>query len=742
MGDGYVAIDVDTRHGGLDTLDTWSEWVGDTWVPPVTRRQRTGSGGLHLIYTVPPDVKIKSRDAVLPGIDIKGDGGYVIVEPSRHIAGSFYRWENVACPIVTTTGPLLTWLLTARGGRHRQSGAGGETPSDYAFDDGAAAGQRDAFFNDLAFRLRKSGASYERALQRVRDEWERCEQPANDPFPWETALAKLDRVWHDIEPDAIAPGRTAWAQAQVRQTSTVIESALVPHTVAPSSDDPVSSPPVSGPPGSVPRGPVRVVEDWESTEHLTDMGNGRRFVRLFGDKVRYCLGNKQWYVWDGVKFAADDVNEVMRLTQGVIADIRDEAAAADNDHRDRLVAHALRSESVTAREKMVKSASAEMELAVRIDQLDANPMIAVVRNGTIDLTTRELRPSCPEDLCTRSFETVFDIDATCPLWLKHIEMITRRKDGSHDPALAAHLQRWAGYTLTGLVREQKFFFAYGDGDNGKNVFIETLLGMLGSYGIIGSAQIMTGSGKEHETIIADLAGARMVFIDETPKGRANENRIKQLTGATRIRARHVAKDSVEFDARFKLWIAGNNRPTVADTSEGFWRRLDLVPFDTKITNKIKDYASILQNERPGILNWCLEGLRDYMAVGLAQPDRVAQASEEYRENENTFKQFIDEYFEHVGEPVWTPNSALHWAYEQWCKDNGVRNIQDMTRLANEWRRVGFNRDDAPRKIAQGYPRAVKKAQRGWIGSRLQYVPLELRWNGMYELSDESNQAIS
>lgn len=475
----------------------------------------------------------------------------------------------------------------------------------------------------------------------------------------------------------------------------------------------------------------------------TDTGMGHMFVDWLGRIVRYVIDADQWYVWDGNHWVPDTKTRVhvINLTQEVLRQLRQQitnnnSETLDTD-RDRQLIAINQWESLAKKRAMLDVAATDARIQLRVADLDADPFTLVVKNGTLDLRTQTLRESRSEDHCTQVADVTYDANARCPEWLKHIELISQHKNGAKDPALAAFLQRWAGYTLTGLVTEQKFFFGFGEGNNGKNVLIETLLGMLGTYAIRGSAQILTGSGREHETIIADLAGARMVFIDETPHGRINEARVKALTGSSRMRARKIAKDSFEFDARFKLWIAGNNKPRVADTSKGFWRRLDLVPFDTIIENRIIGFTETLRAEWSGILNWCLEGLRDYLELGgLGEPSRVTSAGEEYREEENVFGQFVDEYFDRTCEHAWTPNNALYAAYRSWCEDAGIRFIPSMQQLSNDWRQAGFEQDKQPKRIKQGWTIAgggTSKTHRGWVGPPLRQISPVYQWEGMYKV---------
>lgn len=99
---GVVVIDLD-RKNGIDGLESLSA-LGDV---PETLTARTGSGGLHL-YFRHPGIPVKNSAGVLgPGIDVRGDGGYVVLPPSPHRSGGRYEWLNAA-PIAE----LPPWLLT------------------------------------------------------------------------------------------------------------------------------------------------------------------------------------------------------------------------------------------------------------------------------------------------------------------------------------------------------------------------------------------------------------------------------------------------------------------------------------------------------------------------------------------------------------------------------------------------------------------------------------------------------
>jgi putative DNA primase/helicase len=692
-GSGIVYVDVDPRHDGYATLDDWESWTSGTSLPRTLELQ-TGGGGLHLYYHVPAGARIVSRNGVLPGVDIKSDGGYVVGATARHASGGLYRWVDPEVPVATVPADLLTWMVTRRGG----SGASGvETPDGYDFHAGGLAGQRDAYANDVAFRLRKSGVSWDRARRAMRDAWEGMEQPPGDPFPWEMAEDKLRRVWENVPPDDVAQHRMWWPGV----TDAALPTAAPPAIGDVDGDRPLPPPVVLE--GVVVGGRPR------EPEHATDLGNSLRFARLLSDRVRYVPDEGRWYVWDGSVLGPDRMNSVMEMTKLVLADLRDEVLTMrEGQDRDRMVAWALVSEGLARREACVRGAQGEQSVAVPASALDADPLLLVVDNGTLDLRTGRLRESRLADLCTRKADVRFDPDAECPLWRAHVEMVTA---GSAD--LAAYLQRAAGYTLTGLVSEQKFFFLWGTGQNGKNVFTETLRDMLGGYAKTAPAGLLTGDG-EHPTILAGLRGMRLVLSDETSQNvRLNDSRVKMLTGSGKISARFMGKDFFEFDASAKLWVLGNAKPVIKDTSDGMWRRMQLVPFTATVSaeRRILGYEKVLREEWPGILNWCLEGLAAWQELGaVGAPAAVTEAVSKYRDEEDHVGQFLTQMTV-TEEGAFTANASLYMSYQMWCALQGLdkREVHNQVHLGREVSARGFVKD--MRKV-------LGKVTRGTVGLRL------------------------
>lgn len=104
---GIVVIDVDPRHGGDESI---AELVLEHGELPATVEALTGGGGRHLVFKHPGGT-VRNRSNMRPGIDVRGDGGYIVAPPSNHASGGQYRWREGHGPHEMTPAEMPAWLL-------------------------------------------------------------------------------------------------------------------------------------------------------------------------------------------------------------------------------------------------------------------------------------------------------------------------------------------------------------------------------------------------------------------------------------------------------------------------------------------------------------------------------------------------------------------------------------------------------------------------------------------------------
>jgi P4 family phage/plasmid primase-like protien len=465
-------------------------------------------------------------------------------------------------------------------------------------------------------------------------------------------------------------------------------------------------------------GVASVDEPAPRDEAATDLGNSLRFARLMRERARYAEDVGRWYVWDGRRWEPDPQSlRVVDLTKHVIDDVRRQAFV-DHDHRDAWLRWANDSESLNRRRAAVNGAASEPVMLTTSEVFDRDPQLLVVRNGTVDLRTGELRDSDPNDLCSHLADVDFDVESSYERWSAHVAFVC-----NGDSELARYLARAVGYSLTGDVGARAFFFLEGKGSNGKNAFIEPIMQVMGSYAQTASPALLTGSEGDHPAVLADLLGARLVFVDETRKEKPlNVERIKALTGSRLIKAAFKHKNYFDFEARFKLWIAGNGRPKLNDESDGVWRRLHRVVCHGKVdpARRVDRYGDVLyREESSGILRWALEGLADWRTRGgLDVPQSVTTAVEEYRHDENYVQQFAEEFIQVTGDRAHRVTvDELYTRYQFWCGDVGLRG-PDVKNRVHFSRSLGALDDlDEEHGVRRGEWKSEGTKVRGFEGLR-------------------------
>jgi putative DNA primase/helicase len=405
----------------------------------------------------------------------------------------------------------------------------------------------------------------------------------------------------------------------------------------------------------------------------TDMGNAQRLVHLFGDRIRFHVQWKAWLIFDGRRWKEDQTGRIVRLAKKTVRLIYREAAAeTDETRREALAKWAVTSESRSRIDSMIALAQSEPGIPVLRDELDSDPFLFNVRNGTIDLRTGELRQHRREDLVTKLAPVDYDPEAKAPLWDGFLEKILGTR-----PETIGFLRRAAGYAMTADVSEQCLFFLYGEGSNGKSTFLATIERTFGKgeYAITIDPKILTSKDHdEHPTELCDLDGPRFVNTVEVDDGKKMaKGLVKRLTGGTdAIRARRMRRDPYQFDPKFKLFLAANHKPVIRGTDHGIWRRIMMVPFEYTIRDdeKDKDFDKKLLAEKAGILAWCVRGCLEWQLGGLKPPKSVMDATSDYRKDMDSIQKFLDQRCE-LGPDKECKYPALYGAYKQWCDEYGI-----------------------------------------------------------------------
>lgn len=623
---GTLGIDLDVKHG-KNGIESFSTICQNRRIPlSGALISLTPSGGRHYIFSHDHGRQRigNSVSKVLNGVDIRGDGGYLILPPSVVTEGCYECLNDWSSDLVQAPDELVDLILEACG---RQEPAPLDTVLlDSSFlqkecraIEGTPVGGRN---NQLFISSARSGAAIG------------------------LGLTTSDRTAEVLGAAARSAGLD---ETEIRAT--------------------IASGIRHGMECSVP-----VIPEVHSAKEIvcTDAGNSALLAVSFRGLARFVPEMGGWLVYDGVRWQKDRQGQIM--TQAKLL-ARSLSLAGVNHADDSLMKWGRTSQSRRNLESMIALSTSEPGVGATPELFDADQYLLNCQNGTVDLRSLDLRAHTHTDLITRVAGTHFDPKAECPRWemFLHDVMVG-------NSVVIDYLQKAVGYSLTGDTTEQCFFFLYGDGANGKSTFINTISKLMGNYAAKTRAEsllVKKTDGPSND--IARLHGARFVSASEMKHRPLNETLIKDITGGDAVTARFLYAEYMEFLPACKIWMYGNEKPSIRGIDEAIWRRIRLIPFCIHIPEEKQDkkLAQSLAEELPGILNWALAGLRKWQTSGLGSPLVVREAVEVYREEMDSVGQFIESECE-VGPLHHVEVTSLYGQYRSWSASQGCPSLPKTT----------------------------------------------------------------
>nr|WP_281374077.1 phage/plasmid primase, P4 family [Rhizobium rhizolycopersici] len=492
---------------------------------------------------------------------------------------------------------------------------------------------------------------------------------------------------------------------------------------------------------SVELSPEEILENC-AREPETDIGNARRFIERYGDRILH-VTNVGWHGYTDGRWLEDASGAVVRRLAHLTAEfIDDEAVMLDcsEDERAKIEAGKLAIEELkklgkpdkewtvkdidrhdalqdavramqtvnkdrdgrmSSRHGHAKSSAGSSKLTNMMNEAipyvsrevnDLNGDLHAIncRNGTLRFFCAKVSGSRKwairldrhraSDFISKLAQVDFDAKAAAPLFAKFLQKVMPNVDIRH------FLQRYMGYCLLGLTVEQCLLFFYGAGRNGKSTFVDLMVEILGDYAVSMSIDSFAGdskrAGAEATPDLARLPGARLVAASEPEMGvRLKDALIKALTGGEVIAVRRLHQDFFELVPQFKIILSGNHKPIIHDDSDGIWRRVHLVPFEIQIAEEEvdRDLPRKLRAEKAGIFAWMVRGALEYLEHGLQVPAGVSAATAEYREESDPIGAFLRNACRVTGsDEDRCSPEDLFIAYTNYAKREGLSEFKQAT----------------------------------------------------------------
>lgn len=394
---------------------------------------------------------------------------------------------------------------------------------------------------------------------------------------------------------------------------------------------------------------VQIALDDAQKRPMTEFGNASRMLDAYGSEIMFVAETSTWYRWNGVYWEQCVNMVVEQYAKQTVLAMGDEAKKIDDDaQRAEFYQFCAASQKAFMVKNMVTLAQSDPRVLVPIKELDSDIYLLGCANGAVDLRTGDLIKPDQELLITYSTGVDYSPKAKCPLFEK-----TVLDAFFGDQGMADFFRRLMGYAILGNPKENLMIIPFGDGSNGKSTVLTTIFKALGDYAKMTPSETFLGEGRSNaggaREDLLRLRGARFVYVAEPEENKElKEGLVKSMTGGESITARGLySRVSVEFKPTWTVVMPTNHKPIIKGGDHGIWRRLMMLPFQRnydadKTLVKDPNRSERLQGELEGVLAWLVRGALEYQQEGLSEPATTKVARDEYRDEMDLLKDWINE----------------------------------------------------------------------------------------------------
>lgn len=653
-GNGIVVIDVDEGDGksGEDSIRKWQEEHGNL---PTTMTSITGNGGRHLIYRC--DGNYQNHVSVIPNVDIRADGGYIVAPPSIHPNGRRYKWNNdfsinnlarIDNTVKMLIGSNVTPMPTIFNSSVAQNtldinqlsfGEGSRNDSLYRY--GCSLQGKGLDDADIFCELTKANIS-------------RCTPPLS--------TAEVDKVYQSViskpKGNSQSGGKMISIINKCFTNADDNEFFLARNNFE---LDRMSFPEYLKMLKSI--YPYVDVHEDNKTGVISYSIKSQRLAAFIRNNDRYFFidsaGEKPVPYWyqDGYYRQCNDL-----YFQG---QIKKYIEVIDEE----LVEPSILN-------KVYKLLQTDLDNVIPANMLNADSNIINFENGLLHLDTLTLHPHTPDIYSTVQIPCGWNPQAlSSPVFNDFLHTLS-----SGDKSVKSLLWEYIGYAVSNIpgYRCKQALILYGPGNTGKSQYLSLLEKLVGRENYCS----MTLQQLEMRFGTSALWGKRLAGNADMGSAKIDElEKFKAITGGDTIDYEFKGKD--RFSAKYTglLIFCCNNLPKFGgDRGEHVYDRMitlpcnNVVPFDQRDRNLIeKIYA-----EREAIIYHSVIALKKLIKRGgyFDVPEVCQKAREEYKTSNDNVRQFLIDCTNCNGCKAsgngineYTRTSAMYDYYKRWCTDS-------------------------------------------------------------------------
>ena len=662
--DADLAKPDDVEGGRIDGFQLMETLIAEHGLPPNTPVQRTGTGGRHFLFSLSRslqaglhraknDTKISYKGQQTT-IDVRGDGGCIIVSPTQYQAGGQLRKYEWLSPLgsIEELPAMPPWLIDVvnkdpdkaeRPSKRRKTGAivpagaaGRPEPQDSA---------EERFFQSVKDRV----AEHQGVIGR---HWTRDN---GFDFAPEDRSTPCHNCGANHTSNNYLARRVISTCFYIRNYSNRCCTKIFNTKEVKALEDLYHAP--------------------TSDDRFVDLL--RLVIRDDGHALAYT--GKAWMCFQGLVWDTLSDLEIKRrikvdLNYGILETLLrclsqkdDKGVNINAEEGDRISVplrkahlHLMKAGNVNSVAESAKQLLLDETIA---PQMDTNKDILACANGVVELQSGQLRAAVPGDYLSRFITTEYHPDGENPDVDAFFASIF-----NNDRDVVDYIQRLLGYGITGHTSEQVWAIFTGLGSNGKSLLLDNLRDLLQDFYLTPAKEVFFQAGRGsnaggHTAHLCPLKGRRVVAREETNDiDRFDTELLKNMSGEGQITTRApYSADYITFRPTHLTILACNKLPPIDIEDNAMLRRMIVVPFtniyagpDDRIPynaanprHRLKDPKLREKLQQPHVqrqfLRWLVEGAVAWYKNGLgAQPEALKAAMGSYILDNDTVTQFLNE----------------------------------------------------------------------------------------------------
>ena len=637
---GCFVLDIDGEQGER-TLAELTAKHGDL---PNTPTVKTGKGR-HYYFRIPEGYIIRNlagRSAhgkILPGIDLRGDGGYVVAPNSIHPDGMVYEW--IVSPWQTPFADAPAWLLDLVAIKDMPAPTldydnKQDAPLAPSYFEKALAGEletlRTATTGHRNDALNKAAFNLGQLISTGLDE--------------HIIISELTGAARGIgldDPEIAITLESGLAGGKANPRQNIVQSRRAPVVIE----------------KEMRSKPLRDV----ASEH---MKLALEVLQAFGTGNLIYAMNHFWHWDDSGVWGRMDGHEVKKTIHRV---------ASDNP-------------SVTKNFIASVLYITETEASINNSLFDRHgDMVINCRAGELHMVDGawELRPAQRESYMTVQLPVAHDASADAPRFRQFLGEIFAGDPDAEQKKQA--LLEMMGYSMLRSCAFERFIILIGAGANGKSVLLKVLTQLLGYKNVTA----VCPSQFENRFQRAHLHGKLANIISELSEGgELADATLKAVVSGEIITAEHKHKPPFEFRPCCTCWFGTNHMPQTRDFSDAIYRRAIVLTFNRKFEGASCDpyLSDKLAAELPGIFNMALDAIAGFIArKAFTDPPSSIEAKQHWRMESDQVAQFLEECCELYKDHE-SASHDIYARYQQWAKEAGSSRPLNRKNFTGRLKRFG------------------------------------------------------